>query len=448
MPSSNVQQAHRIVHHTLGDGDFGHFQKMSDSVVCASAILTPENCVVEVERLIAASLNESQPVYIGIPADYAEMPVIGEAKALATASSDAKTLEIVVDLIADMLSKAKTGCILPGILLSRYDLQEATTALVNASGLPFATMFMDKAVLDESHPLYMGIYDGKLLNEDVRSFVESSECILGIGAVLTDFNAGSFTANIDRSTSINIMPHSTRIGNANYANVEMKDVLEGLVSKVSKHTDIKAPKAVGLGEPVGEASGEITVDYMYPRWEKMLKENDLLVAETGTSSMGLATAKMPKGARFYNQTLWGSIGWATPASFGIAMAQPERRTILITGEGSHQLTAQEVGQFARFGLKPIIFLLNNNGYLIERVLCKDPDIYYNDLAKWNYSELPKALGCNDWFTARVTTCGELDEAIKKAESCGTGAYIEVITDKYASSALANKLHDSIASLYS
>jgi indolepyruvate decarboxylase len=129
------------------------------------------------------------------------------------------------------------------------------------------------------------------------------------------------------------------------------------------------------------------------------------------------------------------------------MAAPGRRTILVTGEGSHQLTAQEVCQFRRFGLKPIIFVLNNDGYLIERLLTKDPESYYNDLAQWHYHKLPEALGCDGWFTARVTTCGELDEAIKTAEARGTGAYIEVVTDKYAASPLAKKYHESIETLY-
>jgi hypothetical protein len=141
------------------------------------------------------------------------------------------------------------------------------------------------------------------------------------------------------------------------------------------------------------------------------------------------------------------IGWATPAAFGAALAAPARRTILITGEGSHQLTPQEVSQFHCFGLKPIIFLFNNDGYLIERLLCKDPEIYYNDLAKWHYHKLPEAMGCDGWFTARVTTCGELDAAIKRAETGGTGAYIEVVADRYAASPLAQKLHYSIGTLY-
>jgi indolepyruvate decarboxylase len=130
------------------------------------------------------------------------------------------------------------------------------------------------------------------------------------------------------------------------------------------------------------------------------------------------------------------------------LAAPDRRVILITGEGSHQLTAQEVSQFYRFGLKPIIFVLNNDGYLIERLLCRNPETYFNDLTKWHYHKLPEALGCDDWLTARLITCGELDAIINQAESHANCAYIEVVTDRYAASPLARKLHDSIATLYS
>ena len=115
--------------------------------------------------------------------------------------------------------------------------------------------------------------------------------------------------------------------------------------------------------------------------------------------------------------------------------------------GSHQLTAQEVSQFGRLGLRPVIFVLNNSGYLIERLLCKDPAIAYNDIAPWRYTELPHALGCNGWFTARVTTCGELDQALETAANTGNGAYIEVVTDRDEASPLAVKLHESFRRLY-
>jgi indolepyruvate decarboxylase len=415
-------------------------------VVCAQAIMTPDNCVAETERLIAAALYHRRPVYLAFPGDYANMPVIGKADPVAEPTTNADALDAAVKAVVAAVSASKVACILPGIIVSRYGLREQATAVVDASGLPFATMFMDKSVLSEAHPNYIGMYDGKLMNEPVRAFVEGCDCVLGIGAMLTDFNSGAFTAQIDRSKSINIMHHSVRVGTAIYNNVNMKDVLVALAKKLPRK-NVKAPKAHGLGNPVGKPDDKITVEYLYPRWQQMLKPDDILIAETGTPSMGLGFAEMPGRSTFQNQTLWGSIGWATPAAFGTALSAPDRRTILITGEGSHQLTAQEVSQFHRFGLKPIIFVLNNNGYLIERMLCKDPNIYYNDVVQWHYHKLPEALGCDGWFTARVTTCGELDAAVKKAEIGGTGAYIEVVTDEYAVPPLPQKLHESVATLY-
>jgi indolepyruvate decarboxylase len=162
--------------------------------------------------------------------------------------------------------------------------------------------------------------------------------------------------------------------------------------------------------------------------------------------MGLGFAKLPHGATFHNQTLWGSIGWATPAALGAQIAAPERRVLLFTGEGSHQLTVQELGQFGRLGLRPVVFVLNNGGYLIERLLCKYPEIAYNDLANWRYHELPHALGCTDWLTVRVTTCGELDDALSTAEATKAGVYIEVVTDADAASPLAAKLGEALKAM--
>jgi indolepyruvate decarboxylase len=447
MPASSVQKAHGLVHHTLGNGEFDLFHKMSAPVCRAQAIMTPDNCVAETERLIAAALYHRGPVYMSIPSDYADLPVAASTPtAPVLPQSDPVTLKAALAAIASAVNAARSACILPGILISRCGLAAEATAVVEASGLPFATMFMDKSVLDETHPQYIGMYDGRLMNEDIRAFVEGCDCVLGIGAMLTDFNSGAFTARIDRLKSINILHNSVRVGAALYPNVQMRDVLAALAGKLTKK-DVEGPKRHGLGKPVGQPNDKISVQYLYPRWEQMLKPGDLLVAETGTSSMGMGFAQMPKGATFHNQTLWGSIGWATPAAFGAALAAPKRRTILITGEGSHQLTAQEVSQFHRFGLKPIIFVLNNDGYLIERVLSKNGETYYNDLAQWHYQKLPDALGCEGWFTARATTCGELDQAIKQAEAGGKGAYIEVVTERYVTSPLAQKLHDSIATLY-
>jgi indolepyruvate decarboxylase len=447
MPNLPVQATHGLVHHTLGNGEFDFFHKMAEKVVCASAIMTPQNVAYETERLIAEALYHRRPVYMAFPTDVANQPVVSTATPLDPPRSDPASLEKAVAAISEALHAAKTACVLPGVLANRVGLQDAVQAFVDASGLPFATMLMDKSTLEEQQPAYIGMYDGKLMDEAVREYVESCDVVVLIGAILTDFSTGAFTANLDPEKTIDIRHHRTQVGTKVYPNVEMKDVLAELARRVEKRNQKPPVQPGSLGPVKGAGSDPITADALYARWENFIKPNDIVMTETGTSGFGLAFALLPKGAKFYNQTLWGAIGYATPAAFGAAVAAPDRRVVLITGEGSHQLTAQEISQFGRRGLKPIVFVLNNSGYLIERLLCKDPNIEYNDLAHWHYADLPKALGCDDWFTARVATCGEFDQALKATSEGGRAAYIEVVTDKYAAPPVALKFHESVNTLY-
>jgi len=159
--------------------------------------------------------------------------------------------------------------------------------------------------------------------------------------------------------------------------------------------------------------------------QRILKSGDVLVVETGTCIMHTTPMVLPDGVGFQTQTLWGSIGWATPAAEGVCMANKKGRTILVTGDGSHQLTANEIGVMGRFGIKPIIFVLNNNIFGVENVLSEiGPS--YDELAKWDYSKIPSAMGCDAWFATRASTVAELDAAIEKANAFDGASYIEVM----------------------
>ena len=447
MPTTTAQHKRELVHHTLGNGEFDFFAKMAGPVVCASAIITPQNAVYETERLIAEAFYHRRPVYMAIPADVADCEVLGSAQPLEPLRSNPESVSAVTEAIMSALDRAEAACILPGILTKRIGLQSALQAFVDASGVPFATMFGDKSVLDEQQPSFIGMYDGRLMNPDVRAYVESCDQVVTVGTIMTDFNTGAFTARLDPMKTIAIKHHFTRVGRQEFHDVEIGDVLSSLTSRVKRRARETSLQPTALGPMAGAGDDAITAGVLYPRWADFLRPGDIIVAETGTSSMGLAFAPVPKGASFHNQTLWGAIGWATPAAFGAAVAAPDRRVVLFTGEGSHQLTAQEVSQMGRRGLKPTIFVLNNSGYLIERLLCRNPNIAYNDVAAWRYSELPHALGCDGWFTARVTTCGDLDKALQQAGQNGSASYIEVVTDEYAAPPLPQKMHENRDTLY-
>ncbi|AKB58423.1 alpha-keto acid decarboxylase family protein [Methanosarcina barkeri] len=444
MPKIQVQKTHAIVHHSLGAGESSIFMEMATPVVCASTMLTPENCIQEVERVIETALENHRPVYIAIPHNYVNADISSfNAPVRKPVKSDPATLEKVVSIIAGKISNAKQACVMPGFLVDRFGLKDLSMAVINASGLPYVTMALDKSVLDETNPSYLGLYMGKLINPEIREFVESCDCILVIGTILSDVNTGKFTAKLDKSRIINIMPSSAHIGYTDYINVKMLDVLEELTKRLNKRTDINGPFARRPAVPEINAEDPIMADYLYAKYAEFFKPDDIIIADSSSSFYGLLPLLLPKGTKFENQMLWAAIGWATPASFGTALAAPDRRVILITGEGSHQMTAQEISQFYRHGLKPIIFVLNNQGYLIERMLSKKVDYCYNDLAEWQYYKLPDVLGCNDWITRKVTTCRDLDKVMRELDNAKTGAYIEIVTPKLSAPSLMETIHKNL-----
>ena len=423
-----------MMHHTLDRGAYESFYDMVAPVVCARAILTPENCVAEMQRLVATAVYERRPVYIGIPSDCATAPVVvnDDTTRFTAPQSDPIALEEAATAIIDALARSATACMLPGILTARFGLRAAVFALREASRLPFATMLMDKGILDETNPAYLGMYLGHQGNTDAWRFIEGCDCVLAIGVMFTDTTSMGDTVQLEQSKLIEITPHATRIDATLYEQVEMGDLVRVLIERVPAYAGSMGPApavAPSVEAPAVEEGAVLTADYLYERWGALLQPGDTVLAEWGTILLEFTQMQLPAGVTLLNDGLWSSIGWATPATFGAALADPGGRVLLFTGDGAHQMTAQEVSQIARQGLKPIIFVLNNSGYLVERLTGHGMQNYYNDLAPWNYEALANALGCTAWMTAQVRTCGELDQAIKEAQTCETGAYIEVIVDE-------------------
>jgi indolepyruvate decarboxylase len=426
MPSYQNQRLGKIMHHTFGDGVFGNFINISGQAACSHAVINPDNCMIEMERVIAEARRDNQPAYIVVPGDYALAPVTPTKVSPVALKSDEASLKRAVAAIGERVRGAKSMVAFPAFTVSRLRLQKEARQAIEALGCPFATTAMEKCIIDESHPQFAGLYAGAVSPEKTRQIVEDAELVLDLGGIsLNDETTAGFSERLDPARFVSIGLNDVRIGEQVFGNVRLADVLAALA-------EIKSPVPPYRRTPeqaqrvTGSPSDKITMEALYSRYAAFIRPGDSVVLESGSSSLGLTPMTLTDDVQVHIQMLWGSIGWATGATFGIALADPKRRTVLITGEGSHQLTANEVGNMGRYGAKPIIFVLNNDGYMVERALEPNPDWSYNDLAKWHYADLPRALGCGDWVTARVETLGELDAAMKAARESESGAYIEVI----------------------
>jgi indolepyruvate decarboxylase len=430
MPTMRHQRVGKIIHHTLGDGEFQNFANISAQAACVWAVITPDNCVHEMERLIATARAESRPAYILVASDYAVTPVTGSAPTAYPKPSSGPDLAKAVAAIAERIESARSLAILPAYTVSRFKLQDKLRKLIETLGCPFAAMAMDKGVLSEAHPQFAGIYSGAASSAPVREAVEGADLVIDAGGVcFHDINTSAYSSRILPERLVTIGVDHVRIGDRIYSPVRMSDVFELLATSVRKNFGHSAPPRETPAKRAGKPADPITAAALYPRYRDFLKPSDQIVIENGSSSSGIVPLLLPDGAEVHSQTLWGSIGWATGATLGIALADRSRRTVLFTGEGSHQLTAVDVGTMGRNGLKPVIFVLNNSGYMVERALEANPDWVYNDLAPWNYHALPAALGCRGWFTAKVTTLGELDAALARATAGESASYIEVVAGR-------------------
>ena len=448
MPSYQNQRLSKIAHHTLGDGQFGNFAGLSAAAACCSALINPDNCVIEMERVIAEARRNNQPAYILVPSDHALAPATPVDMRPLTLKSNEAALKKAVVAISERLKGAKSVVVLPAFTIARLGLQNQLRAAIEALGCPFATMVMEKCLVDESHPQYAGLYAGAMSAQSAREIVEGADVVLDLGGVnLNDITTAAYSAKLDPSRFVTIGLNDVRMGEKVIASVRLRDMLVELAKLKSSARRFRRT-ADGAQPPIaGKPSDRITMDALYSRYAGFIREGDTVVLETGSSTLGLTPVPLADGVRVEAQVLWGSIGWATPAAFGIALADPSRRTILITGEGSHQLTANEIGSMGRFGANVIVFVLNNDGYLIERALEENPDWSYNDLAHWRYAELPRTLGCAEWFAARVTTLGELDAAMKAARESKSGAYIEVVGERMDMPPILAFAHDRLATMY-
>jgi indolepyruvate decarboxylase len=407
------------MHHTMADGTWDRFITAYAQVTAAQARLTPDNAVTEIDRLITTAWHEKLPVYMEVPSDigYLDIEVPAAPLMLAEPPSDPERLKSCVTAIADRLSQAKSPAILVDLDADRYGAAQEIMRLAEKAQVPVAVAPTAKAVIDETFAHYVGLYNGKASKPQVVEAVENSDCLLSVGYRPIDLTTGDFTGSLPADT-IRLRGHSADVGEDNYQAVTLTEVLSGVTDAVSQVTNRGARHfaAAPAGGNHADGSAKLTQAAYWQAIQGYIRSGDVLIAEDGTSyaSAGLA---LPPGCSFVSQVIWGSIGYSVGSLLGTLTAAPDRRHLLFVGDGSFQLTAQEVSTMLRHDYKPVIFLINNGGYTIERCWLGKTS-RFNDVANWNYADLPKMFQRNTKARSFVVkTLADLEKALSAPNDC-------------------------------
>lgn len=430
-PCLAAQQRGELLHHTLGDGDFQHFSRMAREVTVAQAALTPENACYEIDRVLREALSKRRPGYLLLPSDVAEVPVIKPATPLSIdiSPADPAVLEAFTLSAQEKLAESRSVALLADFLAQRFGLQKSLQGWMDDTPLPHATLLMGKGLFDEGQQGFIGTYSGAASEKDIKTTIEQAELVICVGVRFTDTITAGFSQKLTTQQTIDIQPDATRIGERWFSGLPMAqavDILHQLCKRQVSHWPSPEQKPPAL--PAGE-NGQLDQHAFWQVVQKFIEPGDILLADQGTAAFGAATLTLRAGMTFIAQPLWGSIGYTLPAAFGAQTACPNRRVVLLIGDGSAQLTIQELGSMQRDRQKPIIFLLNNDGYTVERAI-HGAEQRYNDISPWNWTQLAQAMSlpcqAQCW---RVTQTRQLEDVMDTAAKAQVLALIEVVLPK-------------------
>ena len=416
-PPARRREAGALVHHLVSNYylQLDIFKK----ITADAALLTdPNTAPDEIDRVLRNAMVQKLPGYIEIPVDMNNVPCRAPEKPLAVIplTSDPDSLAECVKEAVEMINKAESPIFLAGLEVLRFGLGKETLQLIETSEVPFSTMLSSKSVLPELHPQFTGIYQGGWSKPSTRHQVEDSDCLISLGAWMTDLDTGLFSINLDSRRMIVVGGGQVRIGSHFYHQVQLGDFIRALSVEVqprsylaSHPTDSYKPK-----QPfVPESKRSLTAKRLYECLNYYLNDNLVLLSEPGDSFCASPEFHIEEAENYIVQSYYCSIGFCTPAALGVSLARPAKRPVVLTGDGAFQMTAQEISTLIREKCPAIIILVNNDGYLIERYLHKDGA--YNDIQMWNYAALPGVFGNNDAVVGiKVSTEEELEKAMLTA----------------------------------
>ncbi|KAI1810805.1 pyruvate decarboxylase [Poronia punctata] len=402
-PSTISQRGGMLLHHTLGNGDFNVFSNMSAGVSCVVAKLNdPVEIASQIDHALRECYLRSRPVYLMLPTDMVMKKVEGERLEteidLGEPPNDEAKENYVVDVMLKYIHAAQRPVVLVDACAVRSRVLGEVRALIDKTRLPVFVTPMGKGAIDETHACYGGVYAGSASHPEIKAMVENSDLVLSIGALKTDFNTAGFSYRLSQLNTIDFHTGYCVVRYSEYPGVKMRGVLRRITERVEVNRLKVAPAP---GPPIagsdkrGGPSGPIMQSWFWPHISGFFREGDVVVTETGTANFGVWETRFPPKVTALNQTLWGSIGWAVGACQGAALAVKDggspRRTILFVGDGSIQLTAQEISTIIKHKLDVIIFIICNDGYTIERFI-HGMKASYNDVVTWKYRDLGTVFG--------------------------------------------------------
>lgn len=409
-PGVHEQREDPLIHHRFGPFNFQ--REIFDRITCMTAVLDdPVMACRQIDRAIAAAKRHSKPVYIELPRDKVDVAgyQVPPDPVEIPATDDAALAEAVAEATA-LINKSSAPIVIAGVELHRLGLQETLIRLVERVRLPVAATLSGKSVIAERHPAYIGVYEGAMCSENVRYLVEQSDLLLMIGVTLNDVDTGIYTARLDPNHMVRVAQGEVVIRHHRYPKLAVGDFMSALVRSVKPRKEALPEVPQMLMAPgFPERGRKMSIARLIGRLNAALTSDLMVVCDIGDCLFAALELRTHEQTEFLASAFYTTMGFAVPAALGAQVARPDRRALILVGDGAFQMTGTELATHCTLGLAPIVIVFNNLGYSTERFILDGP---FNDISAWRFDKLGEVFGPLQGFNA--VTEADFESAITQA----------------------------------
>jgi pyruvate decarboxylase len=450
VPGRPTQDDRVRVHHTFNDGNFTRFSEMARHVTIAQTKLwDPQTSAEQIDWILQQAIVHSRPVYIEVPVDLVDISISSQRldqDLTLPQPVSGSSFDETVEAVLSRIRASKHPVILVDGEIRAMKAIDDVQRLSKVTTWPTWITCFSKGMLDETLPNFHGIYRGIHDVAETQAFMREADLILYFGSHPSTTNTFFSTSIPDAQKTIAFSDTAVKIGPItvrDIPSVRILPIIADALTESRPHVYEEYPKLSKdhlLSFSSVSKDSPIAQDSAWRLLGNFFRPGDIVMAETGTAGYGVRHLPLPRGAKFFGPVTWLSIGYMLPAAQGAALAQrelalstgaPQSRTVLFIGDGSLQMTVQELSTMIQHDLDVVVFVINNDGYTIERCI-HGRGQKYNDVAKWRYMHAPRLFGAaEDSFTSTVKNNGELEAVLSDSRLAeGSGLrMVEVMMDR-------------------
>ncbi len=422
LPSSNEND--KISEPNYNHSDLIKFYK---NITSGCTILSKSNSKSEIDKLFKTLVRERKPVYIGIPEEIANAEISDEYSDNEW-ESDKKNLLHAVSKIINKINNSKNPVIIGDGLIKAFDAKLEYQEFVSKSQIPVTNFLMGTNIIDMEYEKYLGGYFSKFKNPIVQKYVEDSDCLISVGALYGSINSFGESLPFNINSHIAIYGTYTYVDNQKFDNIKMADVLSEITKQIEPSSINIEKSNIGYRDKFSEDE-KLSIDAIFTKLQGFIRENDILVIDNGIIPFGAFQMKLPAGVEIISNISSNIKGWATSAGIGVCAAKSGARVIVITGDGSHQASALEIGTYFKINSKPIIVVINNKGFSLNRYLYGDLESESCNIPNMNYAKFVRSFDGDVW-SIKAGTTDDFEKALKVTQIMNKMCYIEAETEPF------------------